>query len=356
MPAAAPRIVLLTRAAATRGEGDSALRIVEGLAARGREVELIRTTPGDPIAGAVIRECPGLDSVWRHPFALRTLGHDWHNAGPRVLVVLERGAAEIGLSLAERHRIPYLLTVDDFLEPGERLRVSRGWCRGILAANDELAHDLIRNVGLPARLVHVIHPGVETPDPRPPAAEPSPIVVIGAAGPLSLDGGFGVFLAAARRVIDQGVDAEFIIAGSGEDEHELRRRAERSKIVERVTFVADAGDDEPFWDVLDIYCQPSIVPTVGRGLRHALARGVPAIASDVDGVRGLLEHGVTGLRVPPDDAAALAKAILDLIADPVLAASFGEAGRIRIDRDFEPDFEIERLLDLIDGCLEPASA
>ena len=35
------------------------------------------------------------------------------------------------------------------------------------------------------------------------------------------------FLAAARRVLDSGVDAEFVIAGQGEDEVDLRRRADR---------------------------------------------------------------------------------------------------------------------------------
>ena len=139
--------------------------------------------------------------------------------------------------------------------------------------------------------------------------------------------GFAGFLNAARRVLDTGQDIEFVIAGSGDEEIELRRRADRLKISDRVTFAADASPGDAFWDVLDVYCQPSILPTVGRGLRMALAHGVPSIASDVDGLRGLVIPESTSLMVPPNDTNALSRAILDLLGRPEHACVLGREGR-----------------------------
>ena len=53
---------------------------------------------------------------------------------------------------------------------------------------------------------------------------------------------------------------------------------------------------------------------VGRTLALAMAYGVPAVATDLEGLRSLVQHGVTGLSVPPGDSAALARTILELLA------------------------------------------
>ena len=57
-----------------------------------------------------------------------------------------------------------------------------------------------------------------------------------------------------------------------------------------------------------------------------MAAGCSAIATDVGGVRQVLQNGVTGLLVPPADPPALAAAILDCLRDPVRAQQRGAAG------------------------------
>ena len=56
----------------------------------------------------------------------------------------------------------------------------------------------------------------------------------------------------------------------------------------------------------------------------ALSR--PVVASDVGGIPEMIEDGVTGLLVPPHDAAALAAAIVRLLRDHPLADMLGRAG------------------------------
>ena len=81
-----------------------------------------------------------------------------------------------------------------------------------------------------------------------------------------------------------------------------------------------------FWTVLDIYCQPSLVPSTGRTLVLALSEGVPSIATQVKGLRGLIDHGSTGLIVPPGNPESLAAAITELLDLPDQAALIGQSG------------------------------
>lgn len=63
--------------------------------------------------------------------------------------------------------------------------------------------------------------------------------------------------------------------------------------------------------------------------------GLPVVATDVRGCRQVVEHGVTGLLVPPRDPVALAKALGTLVADPALRLQMGSAGRQRALRLFD---------------------
>ena len=257
--------------------------------------------------------------------------------------VLSTGMAEAGLEIAERWRIPYLQSVEDFPLRGTKLRVSRPWCRGFVVPNRELASALTREFRVPGRSIHEIAGGIEATEGEAGTAESSRVPVVGAAGPLAPSSGLSTFLNAARKVVDLGVDAEFLIAGQGEDEGELRRRAERLRIAERLTFADDVPIGLTFWDVLDVYCQTSVAPTVGRPLLLAMASGIPSIATDVEGLRTLVKDGESGLVVPHGDSAALSRSIVELLNDRDRARLLGESGRRTVRLDHHPDREAERL-------------
>ena len=68
----------------------------------------------------------------------------------------------------------------------------------------------------------------------------------------------------------------------------------------------------------------------GRVLVEGMLAGKPVIASDAGGPREIVEHGVTGLLVPPGNAPALAEAL----ASPVWCEKMGRAGRARAEGRF----------------------
>jgi len=61
------------------------------------------------------------------------------------------------------------------------------------------------------------------------------------------------------------------------------------------------------------------------------------VATAVTGCTDAIEHGITGLLVPPHDLDALSAALQEVLTDPVQARQLGQAGRARVLKDFRPE-------------------
>jgi glycosyltransferase involved in cell wall biosynthesis len=85
---------------------------------------------------------------------------------------------------------------------------------------------------------------------------------------------------------------------------------------------------------------PSIIQKDGmmegmpNALIEAMATGRAVISTSIAGIPELIDHGSTGLLVPPEDSVALADAIRQMLTDPERTRRMGERGRDRILREF----------------------
>ncbi len=293
--------------------------------------------------GPGVIECPGLGNRWRRPWALRRLTGGDEIESPELLHVLGLEMAEIGLELAERWERPYVLALDEFPGRGDRLRVSRRWCRGLIVPCADLADELVESYGVPRGWIDVVAPGIVTAEPVPSEGRSPRITVVGTAVAVDRIEGLATFFQAARRILDTGRDVEFVVARTRGEESGLRRLAEWLQLKDRVTFADGHLEGEACWRVLDVYCQSSLVPHAGRGLGLALAHAIPAVASDVPGLRSWIIPEQTGRLVPPGDPDALANAILDLLAAPDQAHALGRNGRAFVADTCNPDREADLL-------------
>lgn len=79
----------------------------------------------------------------------------------------------------------------------------------------------------------------------------------------------------------------------------------------------------------DIVVLPSIWPEpFGRVVIETMASGLPIVSSSIGGITELIADKKTGLLVPPNDAAALAKALQMLMNNPQQRRRIGEAAKV----------------------------
>jgi glycosyltransferase involved in cell wall biosynthesis len=99
----------------------------------------------------------------------------------------------------------------------------------------------------------------------------------------------------------------------------------------------------------------AVVPSVwnepmGQVAVEAMLVGRAVVASDVGGLRDVVQHGVTGLMVPPGDPGALAAALDNLLDDPETRQRMGETGRLHA-RRFEAAAVVPRVVEVFEDVL-----
>ncbi|MFK0118154.1 glycosyltransferase family 4 protein [Streptomyces sp. NPDC090994] len=82
---------------------------------------------------------------------------------------------------------------------------------------------------------------------------------------------------------------------------------------------------------LDVFAHTGPFETFCQTVQEAMASGVPVVAPAAGGPLDLVDHGCTGLLVPPRDADAVRDAVAALAADPALRAACGSAGRAAVE-------------------------
>jgi glycosyltransferase involved in cell wall biosynthesis len=101
--------------------------------------------------------------------------------------------------------------------------------------------------------------------------------------------------------LDMAPDVKLVIAGAGGDEAELKARADRRRVTDRVRWAGfvQATDREAFFRSVDIIAMPSVFECFGLVAAEALAAGTPVLLSPTVGVAEDIEAAGSGLVVPP---------------------------------------------------------
>lgn len=228
---------------------------------------------------------------------------------------------------------------DELINPAGRA-IMKGLTRRVyrgadvfLANSHEMAKGLARDLTLePARL-RVIHNPIDLDEVRAKAREPiagaprRPFLV--AVGRLEYQKGYDIMLRAfAASKAARGCD--LVILGKGSIRAELEKLARQLGVADRVRFVGFKANPWAWIARARLFVQTSRWEGFPTVVAETLACGTPAlVAACPFGPAEIVQHGVNGWVVPPEDPVAVTAALDTLLADEALSARLGAAGPAR---------------------------
>ncbi len=175
----------------------------------------------------------------------------------------------------------------------------------------------MKNKGWPSKRIATVANGVPTSGPLPDRRAPGPEWVIGCVALFRPRKGIEVLIEALAKLRQAGWPVRLRAVGSfetAEYEAAIKALAVRLNVNHAIDWIGFTTDVNAEFAKMDMFALPSLF---GEGMPmvilEAMASGVPVVASDVEGISEVLDHGHTGLVVPPGEVESLTGALADLI-------------------------------------------
>jgi glycogen(starch) synthase len=271
----------------------------------------------------------------------------WDESGPFDLVhVHDWLAAPAGMALKREYKAPLLSTIHATERGRGRGQLANEQARSIhdvewlltfeswrvIACSDYMADEVHDYFQCPSDKIDIIPNGVETKRFdrlrgqdltrfRSAFAPPSESIVF-SVGRVVVEKGLHVLIRALPLVLAESPSARVVIAGKGPELESLRSLARSLDVGEKTVltgFIADKDRDRLF-KVADCAVFPSLYEPFGIVALEAMAAECPVVVSEVGGLRDVVQHRETGLKVQPDDPESLAWGIVHTLQHSELAA------------------------------------
>jgi glycosyltransferase involved in cell wall biosynthesis len=279
------------------------------------------------------------------PRTLPALLQELDRRGADVLHMHGYGATTFGRLAAARRKLPTIVHEHANLTDTPWFqKIADKW----LARHTDVAIAVSRSTAdfvtrarlIPADRTHVVYLGVPLEEfSRPRSAGeiaaaraqlgiPGDAVAIGTVTRLMPSKGNEYLVAAAADIVHAIPRARVYIAGEGDRQSTLEQQARALDLGDRLVFLGFQRDVAAVLSALDLVVFPSLWEGTPLTAFEALAMGKPIVATDADGLADILTDGVDARIVPRRDAAALARAVVDLVRDPGARSTLGSAAQL----------------------------
>jgi glycosyltransferase involved in cell wall biosynthesis len=161
-----------------------------------------------------------------------------------------------------------------------------------------------------------------------------PELIVGAAGRLSPEKGFDLFVQAGQRLVVGNKKIGFILFGEGVEREPLEQQIRASGLQGRFVLAGHCTHLDALLPALDVLVLPSFTEGLPNVVLEACAASVAVVATAVGGTPEVVDHGISGLIVPVGDVAALADACRKMLTDPQRRTAMGRAGRAKVVSQF----------------------
>ncbi|WNS40961.1 glycosyltransferase family 4 protein [Paenibacillus sp. MMS20-IR301] len=149
-------------------------------------------------------------------------------------------------------------------------------------------------------------------------------------------------------------ELRILIAGGGPDEHSLKELIKEKGLEDRIILLGTIRDKEMlarYYNASELFVLPSRYEGLPLVILEAGACGLPTVAFNVMGVRGLVRHGVSGLLAEDLAPGKLAAALEMLLENPALCREMGEAALRIVRSEYSEEIIGARLYNLLQESL-----
>ena len=223
-------------------------------------------------------------------------------------------------------------------------------CNAVIAVSQFIGR-ILEDMGIPARMINVIHDGIEIPERPPDAASRAATrakwklgeseFVIGILGEISAEKGQDIAVKALEILADRLPNARLVLGGDILAEDLANTRLASAVAGGKVLLAGYQENLFEFFSGLDVYIMPSRSEGLGSAALLAMAHAVPVIATRVGGLPEVVEEGRTGWLVAPESPQALADAIAAAAFDDARLIQVRSAARLRATQ-FSADIMVEQ--------------
>lgn len=227
----------------------------------------------------------------------------------------------------------------------------------VSAVTASLQAEILARAGLEKDRVPVIWMGVDTDrffDSRERLYEANRLHLVTVAR-LNVTKGHVIGLECVRRLVDEGMDIHYTLAGEGPHRGMIEEDIRRLGLTDRVTLAGSISEDEVIrlLQAADVF----LLTSFGLGesgpvaVKEAMACGLPVVCSIIGGTRDMVRHGVDGFLVEQKDVDGNIQALKILAMDPQKRQAMGQAARLWAEERFDYRVYVRQLLERLEKSL-----
>jgi glycosyltransferase involved in cell wall biosynthesis len=177
-------------------------------------------------------------------------------------------------------------------------------------------------------------------------------LIVGTIGRLIRTKGSEQLIEAAASLVGQFPNIHILIIGgksSGESAPlyaEIVDKIQKLGLEPHITLTGVRYDIPELLGLMDVFTLPTFFGEgLPRSILEAMAMSLPVVTTDIRGCREAVIHQETGLIVRPRNSEELTQALAKLLSDANLRQAYGEAGRLRVEAQYDENFVFQRLAD-----------
>ena len=188
-------------------------------------------------------------------------------------------------------------------------------------------------------MIKVIPNGVNTIQFKPSLSEKSSETTLIYVGRLIPTKGVNILIKAFHQVLEKGISANLHIAGDGPEKEKLLLLAHELGITSCTHFHGSVKNVAPLLQKSDVFVLPSSVEGLPNALLEAMSCGLAVITTRVGGNAEIIEDGINGLLIEPDNPKQLTNTLMKVLKDQNLVEKLGLNAR----KTIEDGFSIDRI-------------